>query len=195
LKGSPEFYAGTAHHIGFSVTDSGGFDIPLGTYLAENMHINIVSQDTTHYHHLHTNYGMIGTDGHAGHSHSALPSSVGFGLISVAHAQEHDHSTHDHGTGAMIIEEVPESMFAPKDLRIQFAFPQPGYYKIFSEFVTRDNPDEVLRAEYWVKVNPAQVVSHASPLPKWALALISIILIGAAMPFIFRYLNEEKIKV
>ncbi len=188
MKAATQLYAGTEHNIGFAVTDAGGFDIPLGKYLEENMHINIISPDVRHYHHLHTNYGMIGTDGHGGgaHMHGSAPSSLSWSLIPKAQADEG--AGHMHGTapGEEIIS------FNEKDMRIAFAFPEPGRYKIFTEFVTQDNPSEVRLAEFWVNVGeplPSQ------GLPKWLLALVSILLIAAVMPFIFRYLNEERIKV
>lgn len=189
LKGAPELYAGTTHHLGFSITDSGGFDVPLDKYLQENMHINIVSQDTKHYHHLHTNYGMIGADEHGSHNHTFAPTS-GFSIIPVAYAD----AGHAAGSPHMMEEVVDDSsIFGEKDLRIKFNFPDPGMYKLFGEFVTKENPNKVYLAEFWVKVNPGLPVK--APMSKWMLVLSSIILIAAVMPFIFKYLNEDKIKV
>jgi cytochrome c-type biogenesis protein len=192
LKAATQLHAGTDHNFGFAVTDAGGFDIPLGKYLQENMHINIISPDAKHYHHLHTNYGMIGMDEHAGnHSHSAAPSSVSWSIVPVAQAQSSDgHTDHAHGTGSSTEEAIT---FNDKDLRIMFNFPEPGRYKIFAEFVTESNPSQVRLAEFWVDVG--QPLPGGLNLPKWLLGVISLILIAAVMPLIFRYLNEEKIKV
>ncbi|HYC79493.1 MAG TPA: cytochrome c biogenesis protein CcdA, partial [Candidatus Binatia bacterium] len=145
LKSAPQLHAGMAHQLGFAVTDAGGFDVPLGDYLEENMHINIVSEDGTFYSHLHTNYGMIGTDSHGGdHAHSAIPS--GFSLIPIAQAQSDGHTDHSHGsTENVAVNE--DALFNEKDLRVQLTFPKPGKYKVFGEFVTRDNPNQVRLAQ------------------------------------------------
>ncbi|MBX4188004.1 MAG: sulfite exporter TauE/SafE family protein [Candidatus Doudnabacteria bacterium] len=187
MKAATTLNAGIDHNIGFAITDSGGFDIPLGKYLLENMHINIISPDARHYHHLHTNYGMIGTDGHGAgaHMHSLLPSF--WSLIPIAYAD--GGVDHGHGTGS---NEEQALTFGPKDMRILFNFPEPGRYKIFTEFVTQQNPNQVQLAEFWVDVGqPLPTKSW----PKWLLALVSTLLIAAVLPLIFRYLNEEKIKV
>jgi hypothetical protein len=190
MKSAQKFYAGTDHNIGFAITDAGGFDIPLGKYLEENMHVNIISPDVKHYHHLHTNYGMVGTDSHGGaHDHSSVNSN--FALVNVAQAQSSDgHTDHEHGSGSNEEEAI---QFNQKDLRIMFNFPEPGLYKIFTEFVTISEPNQVRTAEFWVDVGAPK--PRGSQLPKWFLGLSSIILIAAVMPFIFKYLNEDKIKV
>jgi hypothetical protein len=190
LKLAPTLHAGMTHQLGFAITDESGFDVPVGKYLEENMHINVVSQDGTFYSHLHTNYGMIGTDEHAaGHTHSAAPSSLS--LIPTAYADEgHTHATTD--SSALVDE---SSIFSEKDLRVALAFPKAGMYKVFGEFTLPNNPNKVYLAEYWVSVGDPMVVERTAPLPKWALALLSLVLIGAVMPLIFKYLNEEKIKV
>jgi cytochrome c-type biogenesis protein len=197
LKGAPTLYAGTTHHLGFSITDAGGFDIPLGKYLEENMHINIISQNTSHYHHLHTNYGMIGADEHGAHDHTQIPTDIKWSVIPVAQAQSDGHTDHMHGTPGTVEEQVDDSsLFSEKDMRIKFNFPEPGYYKIFGEFVTTQNPNRVQVASFWVKVEPARASEgFGSNLPKWLLGIISLILIALVMPLIFRYLNEDKIKV
>jgi cytochrome c-type biogenesis protein len=193
MKAATQFHAGMDHNIGFAITDAGGFDIPLGKYLQENMHINIISPDSKHYHHLHTNYGMIGTDEHAGnHSHSSAGSSVSWSIVPVAHAQSDGHTDHAHGTGSSAEEAIT---FNDKDLRIMFNFPEPGRYKIFAEFVTQANPNQTRLAEFWVDVGQPMPSSSGINLPKWVLGLISLIIIAAVMPFIYRYLNEDKIKV
>jgi hypothetical protein len=196
MKAAPTLHAGSDHNIGFSVTDSGGFDIPLGKYLQENAHINIISPDAVHYHHLHTNYGMIGTDGHgagAAHSHSSLPWPAVAALVNVAQAQSDGHTDHSHGSAAVGEDAI---QFNEKDLRILFNFPTVGKYKIFVEFVTAQNPTQVKLAEFWVDVGQPLVESGPfSNIPKWVLVLLSILIISAVMPFIFKYLNEEKINV
>lgn len=192
MKAAPQLHAGTDHNIGFAITDAGGFDVPLGKYLQENMHINIISPDVKHYHHLHTNYGMIGMDEHAGnHSHSSVPAKVGWSIVPVAQAQSDGHTDHMHGTGGSGEEALT---FNDKDLRIMFNFPEPGRYKVFAEFVTQANPNQARLVEFWVDVGQP-LPSGAANFPKWVLALISVLLIAAVMPFIFKYLNEDKIKV
>lgn len=197
MKAPTKFYAGTLHNIGFGITDAGGFDVPLGKYLQENMHLNIISPNTTHYHHLHTNYGMIGTDSAGAHQHSVAPSILKWAIIPVAQAQTDGHTDHAHGTtGATGAPEDEIVQFNEKDMRIRFAFPEPGKYKIFTEFMTQQNPNQVRLAEFWVDVGPAKPVATAfGGVPKWLLALGSLIIIAAVMPFLFKYLNEEKIKV
>lgn len=199
MKAANTFYAGTDHNFGFAITDAGGFDVPLGKYLAENMHINIISPNVIHYHHLHTNYGMIGSDAHGGaHDHSSAPTILKWGIVPVAQAQSDGHTDHAHGTtSAPATNEEGAMNFNDKDMRMMFNFPEAGKYKIFTEFVTAANPSQVQKAEFWVDVGAAKPVTGFSMegVPKWLLALISLILIGAVMPFIFKYLNEDKIKV
>ncbi|HYE22123.1 MAG TPA: cytochrome c biogenesis protein CcdA [Verrucomicrobiae bacterium] len=199
FKAATELHAGTLHNMAFSVTDSGGFDVPLGKYLQENMHINIISEDLKHYYHLHTNYGMIGEDhGSAGaHDHSLLPSNSGLSLVSTAYAQSDGHTDHAHGTATTSnTNEEALLKFNEKDLRIRLAFPEPGNYKVFGEFVSASNPNKVYLTEFWVKVgDPLPQSNRTAPLNKWLLVVVSVILIGAVMPFVFKYLNEDKIKV
>jgi cytochrome c-type biogenesis protein len=195
MKAAPQLNAGTLHNIGFSITDVGGFDIPLGKYLEQNMHINIITPDGKHYHHLHADYGMIGTDGHggAGHAHPAAQAEwpIAIKLIPVAQAQSSDgHTDHSHGTT-----NGEEGLtFSPKDMRIQFSFAEPGLYKIFTEFVPQGDLGNVQLAEFWVDVGQP-LPGGLGSWPKWALVLVSLLIIGAIMPLIFKYLNEEKIKV
>lgn len=191
LKSADELHAGMSHQLGFAVTDAGGFDVPVGEYLEENMHINIVSQDGTYYNHLHTNYGMIGGEGATdGHNHTQAGSR--FSFIPVAQAQVHDNADGHHGPGEVIDE---SHLFTPKDLRIAVTFPKAGMYKVFGEFVTVSNPNRVNVVEYWVNVSDPLPESKGGGFNKWLLAAVSIIIIAAIMPLIFRYLKEDKIKV
>ena len=155
--------------------------------------INIISANVTHYHHLHTDYGMIGEDAHGGgaaHNHSSIPST--HTLITVAYAQSSDgHTDHAHGPASTGEDALT---FNQKDLRIRFAFPEQGMYKVFFEFATVANPSLVQRAEFWIQAE-APLPSGGINLPKWLLVLLSVILISAVMPFIYRYLNEDRIKV
>jgi hypothetical protein len=192
MKAGSKLYAGTNHNFGFAVTDSGGFDVPLGRYLLENMHINIISPDATFYNHLHTNYGMIGMDSEAGSSEKlAGPVSIkGVTIVPTASADAgHVHTTAV--TGAPTDQEVIN--FNDKDMRVLVNFPTAGKYKIFTEFVTQADPNQVHLASFWVDVGQPQPTS--ARFPKWILAIVSVLVIAAVMPFIFKFLNEDRIKV
>ncbi len=204
LKATPQLYAKTTHNMGFSVTDAGGFDLPVGTWLQANMHINIISPSGKSYSHLHTNYGTVGTDD-ALMQHTTMPGMnmqmpgmmmmapaakiVKLPFINVAQAD----GVH---TAAPVTGDVENSIaFNPKDLRIAFAFPEAGRYKIFTEFVTASQPNIVRRGEFWVEVAGTTKTGILSGVPKIILGLGSLLLIAAIMPLIFKFLKEENIKV
>lgn len=189
LKTPTVLEADQSNLFGFAITDEGGFDVPLGKYLAENMHITIVSQDLEHFHHLHSNYGEIGEEHEPVDHHESL--NVPFVPKALAHGPVEDEHPEDEADPA-------SSAFGPNDLLVKFAFPKPGLYKIFAEFVTQKNPNQVQRAEYWVRVEksmPTTSASREAPFSKITLTIASLIIIAAVMPLIFNYLKEEKIKV
>lgn len=185
LKTPLQFEAGKKSLFGFAVTDSGGFNVPLTKYLEENMHITIVSQNLKHFHHLHSNYGQIGEEHDSSdRSHSSLVPFVNVASADAGHDEDELHDT-----------QIDTTAFGPKDLLVNFAFPEPGLYKIFVEFISQNNP-QVNRAEYWVEAKQASiaVAKESEPPSKLVLVVASLLLIGIVLPLIHKYLKEERIK-
>jgi cytochrome c-type biogenesis protein len=203
LKGPSVVSADQDYIFGFAMTDSGGFYLPVGEYLEENMHINIINPDFEHYHHLHTNYGTVGGQDHGEHGDHSFSPTIPFVNVALAQHAHEDGSDHDHEQESVVDDLVEELIiFDDNDLQFQFNFPDPGLYRVFGEFVLVSNPEEIHRAEFWVDVEEANTravqatsQSKGTELPKWALALISLALIAVVMPFVHRYLKEDNIKV
>ena len=149
--------AGRETDFTFKVSDPAGRILRLGKYLGENMHIEIISEDLRHFHHIHAEYG-------SGNHH-------GSSLIEKARAnggEEHD----------------------PNELNFEFAFPEPGIYKMVLEFELEEEPGLYHKAEFWVE---AKENVFRLELSRATLVIISLLLIAILLPFVNWYVNAKEI--
>jgi hypothetical protein len=164
LKIPSELTAGNQTMLAFQVQDEHGKDIPLGKYLQENMHINLISEGAKDSYHMHADYNQIGVE-HIMHNGVML-------------------------TTPLPIDAKDAVLLDRNDLPIQLDFRTPGIYKIFDEFVLPDNPDKVYRAEFWINVAPGTpTVMEVSqpPLSRPMLALLSLVFIVAVTPLVQKF--------
>jgi hypothetical protein len=166
LKLPSELTTGNQTRMAFQVQDGQSNDIPVGKYLQENMHINLISDGAKDSYHMHANYNLVGVE-HVMHNGVMLTTPL------PIDAKDSVSSERD-------------------DLAIQLAFRAAGLHKVFAEFVLPDNPDKVYRAEFWINVAqgaPTVIEVSQPPLSRSMLALLSLIFIIAVTPLVQKFVS------
>lgn len=160
-------------HIGFSVWDAEGKEVPLEPYIAAPMHLNIIKSDWREEIHVHPEEG--------GHmvQNSGLP-----GLISAARANGDDAHPHEDIS-------TSNNQGAAKEAQIHFTvtFSEPGLYKAFAQFRPAGSAlpsEEAVVASFWIKVEEKAPPTN----PRAALALVSLALITLLSWRVKKYLER-----
>ncbi|MDP3771890.1 MAG: cytochrome c biogenesis protein CcdA [bacterium] len=166
-------------HIGFTIRDAKGREVPLEPYIAASMHLNIIKSDWKEEIHVHPE-----ENGHMTQN-SGLPTFISVALANAQDAHDDDSFDDDH-------EDIPlrESSGAAEQAQVHFtvAFPEPGLYKAFAQFRpsgTTLSPEEAVVASFWIKVEE----KAPSANPRVVLALASLVLIALLSWGIKKYLE------
>lgn len=186
--------AGGEIDFSFSVThEATQRPLKLGMFLGENAHIEVISADLKHFHHLHASYGTMHGEGRQQNG------SVEGAAMVVAHGGEERNQ-----------ENQPSERGSDDHLDFSFTFPEPGLYTMFIEYVlqeelgslegSRSGLEVVRRFETWFTVGEKGLVeTHEggltqegkAPLSKPVLVVISLVAIAILLPAVSRYLEAK----
>jgi len=149
---------GQSNHIDILVKDLVGRKVELENFLAEKMHLTVISEDLSQFIHTHP-------QGH-GEMHVGQNSLFFIPRALANGAQEHEKPTDEDHVG--------------------FAIPlkKAGFYKIFAQFRPAEanlTKDEALLTEFWVKVDEKPVATISPKIKYTAISIILIILLSLAV--------------